>query len=237
MPRLRLVLLLGAVAIVSGLALHPSSGLAQSPSTVATFRGSYNGFSTPEVLGPFPLHAGLTVIRSRHNGTANFVVSLVTAEPGKTPQDSYANRYLVSDGIGRFDGGGAVIVREDGEYYLLLAAGGAYEITVEQPSPSTVTAVNERSFSGSGQQVTPVFRLAAGTVTIDAQTDQEFLTVWLYLIDDLGGAAVGPGYDGRIIDTTRGTGTTVSVDVPAGLYMLATATGVTNERWSLSVQQ
>lgn len=235
--RLSLVIV---ITLVVGVASHrPAVTTAQAPESpvVATFRGSYNGYSTQLALGPFPLHAGLVIVRARHNGTGNLVVTLRLPEPGVPPAEYSPDSYLVADGIGRYNGAGATMVRTDGDYYIVLAASGAYELTVEQPSPTNVTPTDERTFTGLGQQVTAPMFLRAGTVTLAAQTDQQFLTVWVYAIDDLGGAAVGPGYDGRIIDTTRETGLVVSMEIPAdGLYMLAVATGVTSERWRIEVQ-
>jgi hypothetical protein len=38
------------------------------------------------------LYAGLAIVRGRSNGTANFMVSFVTPDPGATVSKSYDNR-------------------------------------------------------------------------------------------------------------------------------------------------
>ncbi len=154
------VFMLAALMAVAASAIgHAPAVHAQAsptaPAPLATFRGSYDGFSTPLALGPFHLNAGVTVLRARHNGQANFVVSLRMPDPGVDPQVYTLNTYLMVDAIGRFDGGAVQMVPQEGDYYLLLSANGAYDLSVEQPSPTTVSPVIQNTFSGRGQQVTP----------------------------------------------------------------------------------
>lgn len=244
----RLIASLLALGIVTILATGSGAAVGHAQDTgapaVASFRGSYNGFSKPEVLGPFPLHGGLVVVRARHGGTANFVVSLVTQDPGKTPEDSYENRYLLINSIGRYDGASAVLAKQDGDYYLLLSAGGTYDLRVEQPMPDNVTPVTTREFSGQHDQVTPVFALPAGTHRITAtSTGNLNLILRMYQVDDLGGAAVSTEYDGRLInypnvDAPAGPyNTTVTVDLPKdGLYLFHIYTTPQDARWTLRVE-
>jgi hypothetical protein len=197
------------LALVAATSVAPVSS-AQEPEpgyapAVATFRGNYDGYSKPEVVGPVRLDAGLVVVHARHGGNANFVVSIVTQDPGKAPEDSYENRYLLINSIGRYDGAAAEMLRTDGEYYLLVSAGGAYEFRIEQPRPDNVTPVEEHTFSGEHQQVTPVFTLEAGTHTLRGTSDGTGnFFVWLYEVDDLGGAAIDGDYAGRLIVVTNG---------------------------------
>lgn len=221
---------LGVLAVLATLLLGGSllegTASAQEPGqapTIASFRGSYTGFSTPLVLGPVPLHAGVVVLRARHGGNANFVVSMATQDEGKTPEDSYGNRYLLINSIGRFEGAAAEMLRQDGDYYILVSAGGAYEFQVEQPVPADVTPVSAREFSGEHQQVTPVFRLEAGTHTLHASSDGTGnFFVWLYQVDDLGGAAINGDYAGRLIAVTNGPAAeTATVTLRrGGLYLI-----------------
>ncbi|HEX5166145.1 MAG TPA: hypothetical protein VFV93_12165 [Thermomicrobiales bacterium] len=193
---------LGMLASGPAHAQEPEPGRAP---TLATFRGSYNGWSTPKVEGPVRLHAGLVVVRARHGGNANFGLTLVTADPGKAPEDSYENRYLMINAIGRYDGAAAELLTEDGDYYLLIGAGGAYEFTIEQPMPSNVTPVDKRAFDGAGQQVTSVFALDAGTYSINGTSNGDGnFRVWMYEVDDLGGGAVEGNVFGRMFDVTSG---------------------------------
>lgn len=231
------LLALVILAAVRAVPPHASADDA-GPSVVATFQGSYDGFSVPRVLGPFRLHAGVVVVRARHDADKNFVINLRLPDEGAPPETFSVNTYLLVDAVGVYEGAAAKVVPTAGDYYLLIAAGGAYDITVAQPTAGTVTSVEQTAFDGRGQQVTPVTRLTAGTYTLDARSDAGVLLVWLYAIDDAGGRAVSANYDGRVIDTGRGTGTTVTVEIPAdGLYLFAVeplGTGDTN--WSLTLQ-
>jgi len=234
------------IALIAGVLAFAAMGTrigevqAQEPGvapTVATFRGSHNSFSTAEVVGPVPLHAGLVVLRARHGGTSNFSASLVTADPGKAPEDSYDNRYLMINEIGRYNGASATLLAEDGEYYILVGAGGTYEFQIEQPLSDNVTPVDQRRFEGNGQQVTPVFALPPGTYTLRGTSDGDLnFRAWLYQVDDLGGAAVSSNYDGRIIDITNGpadesatftvpTERTPTGEIRNGLYLVAVYAG------------
>lgn len=212
--------------------------------TIATFRGSYNGYSTPLVVGPVSLRAGVVVVRARHGGNANFVVSMVTQDPGKAPENSYDNRYLLINSIGRFDGAAAEVLKTDGDYYLLVSAGGAYEFRVEQPLPENITPVEQREFSGEHQQVTPVFALEAGTNTLRATSDGTGnFFVWLYEVDDLGGAAINGDYAGRLIAVTNGPADeSVTVTLRhGGLYLIhvyasSIQTPTSAANWTVRVQ-
>jgi hypothetical protein len=206
--------------------------------------GSYSGFSTPLVLGPVSLRAGLVVVRARHGGNANFVVSIATQDPGKAPEDSYDNRYLLINSIGRYDGAAAEMLRTDGDYYLLVAAGGAYDFRIEQPLPENLTPVDQREFSGEHQQVTPVFRLDAGTHTIRATSDGTGnFHVWLYQVDDLGGAAIDGDYAGRLINVTTGPAdesVTVTLRRPGlflfHVYASSIQTPTSGANWTIRIE-
>lgn len=232
-----IVLAITVLAMVGMQPAHVARADDGNPAEVASFRGSYDGFSTPRVLGPFRLRAGLVVVRARHNGTKNLVISLRLPDPGAAPEDFSFNSYLMVDAIGRYDGSAADVARADGDYYLLIAAGGAYDISVQQPSPSTVALADQTTFAGRGQQVTAGIPLAAGRYTFTARTDNSAFFVALYTIDDLGGGPATTDYAARIIDTTRGTGTSVTLDLPAGLYLLAVdAEGTGSGNWSIAIE-
>jgi hypothetical protein len=229
-------------------AARPSAMHAQAPRLSQTFQGSAVG--TP---GPAPLHAGLAIVRGRSNGTGNFVVSLVTQDPGATVANSFGNRHLMIDSVGAYNGAAATLLPQDGSYFVEVSqASGPYQLTVEQPTPETVQPVNQTSFSGKGQQVTSPFTLAPGSYMVTATNDSSALRVRMYSIDDLGGAAIispDTGYYGdELMDTTIPPGLiSVSVSVnPAGFkpdgtpingtfmfYVDAEGTGPGN--WTVSV--
>jgi hypothetical protein len=231
--------LLALAVLATGRAV-PSDARADEadPSVVATFQGSYDGFTVPQVLGPVHLHAGVVVVRARHDADKNFVINLRLPDEGASPETFSVNTYLLVDAVGAYEGAAAEIVPTAGDYYLLIAAGGGYDITVAQPTAGTVAPVEQTAFEGRGQQVTPATRLVAGAYTLEAQTDAAALLVWLYAIDDAGGGAVSANYDGRVIDTGRGTGTTVTIEIPAdGLYLFAVEPlGAQGTAWSLTLR-
>jgi hypothetical protein len=207
--RMLVGLAVGALLLAGG---KPPHSLAQANS----FQGSTKG-----TQGPVSLHAGLAIVRARSNGTGNFTVSLATQDPGATVANSYNNRYLMVDSVGAYNGAAAALLTQDGSYFFdVTQASGPYQLSVEQPSPSTAQPVNQTSFSGKGQQVTSAFTLQPGTYTISAQNDSSTLRVRLYSIDDLGGGAVvspDTGYYGdELIDSTIPPGLmSVSITVPS----------------------
>ena len=216
MRALRLSAILLGVCLLSGLGLRSGAVHGQTP---ATFQGSSKG--TP---GPVSLHAGLAIVRGRSNGTANFTVSLVTQDLGATVSNSYNNRYLLIDSVGAYNGAAATLLSQDGSYFLdVTQASGPFQLTVEQPSPSSVQAVGQTSFSGKGQQVTSPFTLVPGSYTVTATNDSTALRVRMYALDDLGGSAVvspQTGYYGdELIDTTIPPG---SLSVPITVSALGT---------------
>jgi hypothetical protein len=233
-------------------AQQPSAGSFCPASGSASTLGSFNGSRTTE-LGPVDLNAGLVVLCAQSNGTQNFVVSLVMPDPGQDAANSYGNRYLMIDAIGRYNGGSAALIQQPGRYYLVVSqASGPYTLSVSQPLPETVTPQTATSFHGHGQQVTAPFTLPAGSYTVSIQGDNTGLRVWLYQLDDLGGSALTtelvPQYDGRLIDTTMPPGyTSVPITVDAagyrpdgtpidGTYLLyVDAEGIGSGNWTVTV--
>jgi hypothetical protein len=232
---LGIALALGATLVTS--TSDPQPAAAQTPA-VATFRGSFNGWNPPQVLGPVHLRAGLLVLHARHGGTANVAVVVVLPEPGKSPEDSCCSNYHMINAIGRYDGATAEILAEEGDYYLLLSASGAYELILEQPLPGTVTPVAQRMFTGQYQQVTPVIELPAGPVRISATSPGDGgFALWMYRLDDLGGAAVANTYDGRLIDVYGSYDDTITVDLPrAGLYFFRVSAAPEDARWTVRIE-
>jgi hypothetical protein len=210
-----------------------------------TIRDSKQG-----IVGCVQLHAGLVIAHVKSNGAQTFDVDLRTQDPAGKPlsQDpnAYKSYYQLYSVDGRVDGAAAVMLKTDDTYYLgVNAASGPYEFTFEQPTPLSVTPVNQTSFTGKAQQVTPVFRLSAGTMTVNVQSDSFNLKLWLYQIDDLGGGAVPPAAapdasKGTLLDVTGGAPSqgSVSVVVPSdGLYLFyVNPGGVGSLAWSVSIQ-
>jgi hypothetical protein len=200
-----------------------------------TYRGDATG-----VYGPFHLSAGPVVLRGHSDGESNFVVSLVRPDAGQAPDDAAAWSALMFDAVGKYDGAAAEIAPEAGSYYLLVTlSSGAYQMTVEQPTASSVTPTDQLSFSGTHQQVPPAFNLVAGTATITAQKDaNDHLSVTLYRLTEYGGASVTDESFGRVIDSDL-TDLSVTVQIPAdGVYLLyVDEEGSGTLKWTVSIQQ
>ena len=235
--RVRFVTLATGMALLSELlllAVQMTAEQAGAKQAANTFRGS-----NENVLGPINLHAGVVVVRGRSNGKDNFAVWLVLPDPGQAVGDDNGAHHLMIDAVGAYNGAAAEVLPDDGNYYLqVVMASGPYELSVEQPSPTTVNPVPQRTFTGQRQQVPGAIRLSAGTVTVSAQKDgNDHLSVALYQLDDLGGGSVTSNNYGRVIDSDL-TGLSVPVDIPAdGVYLLyADAEGTGSGKWTVSIQ-
>lgn len=228
--------------------------LSYAPVHAQTVNLSLRG-SSSTVLGPISLHAGLAIVHAQSNGAQNFAADLISQDPSKAvsvlqdPQNGFKAYYSLMNLVGSYDGSVAVMLPADDAYYIWVTlASGPYQFSVDQPMPETVTPVTQTSFSGKSLQVTPVFNLAAGTYTVSAQSSSTSLRVWLYSIDDLGGAAVTSptsvySPDNRLIDAETGSpapgsAASVSVTVPqSGPYLMyVDAEGAGPANWSVSVQ-
>lgn len=165
-------------------------------------------------------------------------------EPGKSVSDSYGNRYLLIDAVGAYGGAAATLLKLDGPYFVEISqASGAYQVSVDQPMPDTVTPVNQQTFSGKGQQVSKPFTLTAGSYTVTAQNDSTALRVRLYALDTLGGSAVvsdQTGYYGdELMDTTIPPSfTSVPITVQSdGIFLFYVDPGGTGSgNWTVTVQ-
>ncbi|HZQ35495.1 MAG TPA: hypothetical protein VFD32_06150, partial [Dehalococcoidia bacterium] len=125
---------------------------------------TFSGAAGTAMVGPVALNAGLAVLRAQHNGTENFGATLFLPAAGEAPQRSYdlgdfSDPFGVFNLIGPVKAGGVAQIATPGSYYLVVSATGAWQISVEQPLPENVSAVQQTSFSGKGQDVSPYFTL------------------------------------------------------------------------------
>ncbi len=198
------------------------------------------------MVGPVALNAGLAVLRAQHNGTENFGATLFLPAAGEAPQRSYdlgdfSDPFGVFNLVGPVKAAGVAQIATPGMYYLVVSATGAWQISVEQPLPENVSAVQQTSFSGKGQDVSPYFTLPDGIGTIGVQTSSDSLYAWLFHLDDLGGEPVIAGinvYDGRIFDFTfPGNQPSVPITIPdSGPYFIAVANTLTNsDAWTITL--
>ena len=240
----RMIPLALLIASFCALAGQPA-GRVHAQTCSNTIRDSKQG-----IVGCVQLHAGLVIAHVKSNGTQTFDVDLRTQDPAGKPlsQDpsAYKTYYQLYSVDGRVDGSAAVMLKTDDTYYLgVNAASGPYEFSFEQPAPLTVNPVNQTTFTGKAQQVTPVFRLPAGPMTVTVQSDSFSLRLWLYQIDDLGGGAVPPAAQpdaskGTLVDVTGGAPSrgSVGVVIPSdGLYLFYVFPGgVGSLAWNVSIQ-
>jgi hypothetical protein len=187
------------IGIIAVAALFGFSGLrapaTHAQSAVPTFRGTANGRMLNHTVD---LQPGLVVVKARHAGNANFSLSLILPKPGIDLRQEYEEGIGMINAVGQYNGGAAAQITKPGTYVLDLYASGSYQITVEQPTPDTAMAVEERQFFGKGQQVTPVLAMPFGTRTITFTHDgTSNFQVWLY---DLNGASVGGDLFGRLVN-------------------------------------
>jgi hypothetical protein len=225
--RNRLLMLVGSLFLLVAAGVRAAPAHAQTP--VANFRGTLNG---KQLIGPVDLHQGLVVIRARTSGNQNFIVGLILPKPGVDPRETYEDGYGMINVLGQYNGSAATSVRKSGSYMLDVDASGTYDITVEQPDSGPDETAGQRSFSGKGQQVTPIFVLPEGTIKLTMTHDgKSNFQVWLY---DLGGATVSGDGFGRLINEIGPANGTVELEIvigsPALFYVNA------DGNWSITIE-
>jgi len=94
-----------------------------------------------------------------HQGQGIFRVTLVLIEPSLNKQGRRVG-YGLADEWGKTSVSNAVSIAPTGRYILKVEADGPWEVTIEQPRPSS--APQKTSFSGSDDEVTPLFELSSG---------------------------------------------------------------------------
>ncbi|HTE87313.1 MAG TPA: hypothetical protein VK821_21600 [Dehalococcoidia bacterium] len=204
------------------------------------------------VVGCVQLHAGVVIAHTRYNGSGVFFADLQTqdptaAKPLSQDPSAYKNSYQLFNSSGRVGGAAALMVPSDNTYYLVIDASGPYEFNFEQPTPETVSPVNQTSFTGKAQDVSPYFQLPAGPMSVTIQADSTALQFWLYGVDDLGGGPIpaatdANSSDGRLVSAgPEGPpiSRTINVVIPTdGIYFFyAIAYGSAGSfSWTASVQ-
>lgn len=104
----------------------------------------------------FTLEIGLSIFKMTHAGTSNFAITLMDS-------DGQRIELLVNE-IGKFDGAKAVGIAKNGEYILDVSANGKWTVKIEQPRPTTAES-KPKTFTGTGQQVSPFVKLDKGLTT------------------------------------------------------------------------
>jgi hypothetical protein len=116
-----------------------------------------------QVSPAFQLVPGLALFHMTHDGRANFAITLLN-DRGEWVE-------LLVNNIGPFDGGKAVGITEPGQHVLDISADGNWTVLAEQPSIPADAPFPPLSFSGHGQQVSPMFNLASGLTTFHMTHD------------------------------------------------------------------
>jgi len=104
----------------------------------------------------FNLENGLSVFRMTHAGTSNFAITLLDS--------AGENVELLVNEIGKFSGSKAAGIEKKGEYVLDVSANGSWTVEIEQPRSNSAQS-EAQTFTGTGQQVTPIFNLEKGLKT------------------------------------------------------------------------
>jgi hypothetical protein len=166
----------------------------------------------------FPLSEGLVIFHMTHTGDRNFAIWLL---------DDRGRRIdLLVNEIGPFNGSTAIGVQA-GSYLLDISADGAWAVSIEQPYPATAPPVPQ-TFTGQGQQVSPMFALQQGLVrfAMSHNGDRNF-AIWL--LDQRGNRIdllvneIGQFSGSKAIGITR-----------AGIYLLDIAA---DGNWTVTVEQ
>jgi hypothetical protein len=107
----------------------------------------------PQTAGPIRLYRRLTLFRFRHDGAGTFNVSMVNSR-GETS-------HALIGTVGYVDGGAALFLDAEDAYALVVAADGAWSVTVEQPSVDSAPLL-PNPLEGRAAQVSPFFFLQTG---------------------------------------------------------------------------
>ena len=193
---IRLVAMLGVLAALAFMGTQVPSARAQDTvDTVAIFRGTASG---RVITHSVYLQPGLVVVRARHSGNSNIILSLTLPKPGVDIRHEYEDSIGMINAVGPYNGAAAARINRPGLYVVDLFASGGYQVTIEQPTFWTAVPVHDREFVGRGQQVTPAVALPAGPVRLTFTHDgTSNFQVWLY---DMEGATAGGDVFGRLVN-------------------------------------
>ena len=120
----------------------------------------------------FELEEGLMVVDMAHQGSMNFIVTLLD-EQGKEVA------FALGNAIGTVQISNAAHIPEAGRYILDVEADGRWQMTVRQPRPAEVPA--RTSFSGQGGAATELFSMNSGLkrINFSHQGEMNFIVTLL----------------------------------------------------------
>jgi len=156
-----------------------------------------------DVTSHFNLIAGIAIFDMIHDGDSNFIIWLYNVSSGE-------NEELLVNEIGPYSGSRIVGVYDGfsdvkpGEYVLDVTADGNWEVSIEQPTPSTAPSIPQ-TFTGSGADVPSPFMLESGNGAVNFEmhhVGSSNFIIWLYhisgdreelLVNEIG------NYDGSVL--------------------------------------
>jgi len=149
------------------------------PPEPTTFSGSGD-----DITSSFYLNEGIAIFYMTHHGGSNFIIWLYNADTGERKE-------LLVNEIGSYSGSGLIGVTTEwsgvspGKYVLEVTAGGSWQVTVEQPSPSTAVYLPQ-TITGRGADVPSPFTIEGGkgAVKFNMHHDgsRNFI-IWLYNVN------------------------------------------------------
>jgi len=173
-----------------------------------------------QVSPRFALDAGLAVFRMTHDGGSNFAIVLMN--------DQGEQIELLVNEIGGFNGAKAVGIEQAGTYILDITADGNWTVLIEQPMAPPSAPAPPQTFTGRGQQVSPMFILDSG-LAIFRMTHDGNSNFAILLLDDKGDWIELLVNEIGAFDGSKGVGIDRS-----GAYILdITADG----NWTISIEQ
>jgi PKD repeat protein len=140
--------------------------------------------SGDDVTSSFYLNEGIATFYMTHSGGSNFIIWLYNADTSEKEE-------LLVNEIGSYSG--TVIVGittgwsdvSPGRYLFDVTAGGSWQVTIEQPNPSTAPSLPQ-TFTGSGADVPSPFMLESGMGAVKFKMHHEGSSnfiIWLYHVN------------------------------------------------------
>ena len=172
-----------------------------------------------DVTSSFELIEGISIFHMTHDGDSNIIIRLY-----ESTGDDYV---LLVNEIGEYDGSKIAGIKDSytadtspGDHYFEIDADGNWEITIEQPRPTSAPKL-PRTYSGIGDDVPSAFMLEDGNVKFELSHDWDSnFIVKLYnndgeymelLVNEIG------EYDGS---TSIKVGDSYTADTSEGIHYL-----------------
>ncbi len=168
----------------------------------------------------FRLLPRLAIFRITHDGTGHFGIWVL--------DDQGNNVELLVNEIGVFDGAKAVRIEREGSYILDVSADGNWTVLAEQPATPPDAPGPPLTFTGFGQDVSPMFTVTEGLATFQMTHDGSgHFGIWL--LDSTGHRVDLLVNEVGMFDGSKATGIR-----QAGVHLLDISA---NGNWTIAIQQ